>query len=222
MAKLIENAKDCEIRGVIRFLNAQGVKACEISRQISVVYGDRVMSEGMVRKWVRMFNEGRENVHDEPRSGRPSVVTDSLVRDINEKILENRRFTISSLSQSFSDISCSVLYEIVSERLGFRKVCARWVPKMLTAEHKQKRKSSAESFLQRYRDEGEAFLSQIVTGDETWVHYDTRNQRTFQTMETPEFSSPQKVQNSFIREEDDVHRVLGHDWNYLDRLFTTR
>ena len=44
MAKLIENAKECEIRGVIRFLNAQGVKACEISRQISVVYGDRVMS----------------------------------------------------------------------------------------------------------------------------------------------------------------------------------
>ena len=29
----------------------------------------------MVRKWVRKFNDGRDNVHDEPRSGRPSVVT---------------------------------------------------------------------------------------------------------------------------------------------------
>jgi transposase len=32
-----------------------------------------------MRKWVRKFNEGRDNVHDEPRSGRPSVVTDGHV-----------------------------------------------------------------------------------------------------------------------------------------------
>ena len=32
------------------------------------------MSDRMVRKWVRKFNESRDNVHDEPRSGRPSVV----------------------------------------------------------------------------------------------------------------------------------------------------
>jgi hypothetical protein len=28
----------------------------------------------MVRKWIRKFNEIRDNVKDEPRSGRPSVV----------------------------------------------------------------------------------------------------------------------------------------------------
>ena len=33
------------------------------------------MSDGMVKKWVRKFNEGHDNVHDEPRSGRPSVVS---------------------------------------------------------------------------------------------------------------------------------------------------
>ena len=33
------------------------------------------MSDGMVRKWIRKFNEDRDNVHNEPRSGRPSVVS---------------------------------------------------------------------------------------------------------------------------------------------------
>jgi len=33
-----------------------------------------------VKCMVRMFNEGRENVHDEARSGRLSVVNDDLVR----------------------------------------------------------------------------------------------------------------------------------------------
>ena len=44
----------------------------------------------MVRRWVLLFNEGRENVHDDPWSGQPSVVNDDLVRAVEEKIRENR------------------------------------------------------------------------------------------------------------------------------------
>jgi hypothetical protein len=33
------------------------------------------MSDGRVRKWIRKFNECRDNVHEEPWSGRPSVVS---------------------------------------------------------------------------------------------------------------------------------------------------
>ena len=80
MFKTIEEAADCEIRSVIRFLNARNVLPSEIHHQICQVYGDNAMSHGMVRKWVRMFNEGRENVHDEAWSGRPSLVNDDLVR----------------------------------------------------------------------------------------------------------------------------------------------
>ena len=71
MFKTIEGAADCEIRSVIRFLNVRNVH-----HQICQVYGDNAMSDSMVRKWARMFNEGRENVHDEARSGRPSLVND--------------------------------------------------------------------------------------------------------------------------------------------------
>ena len=56
------------------------------------------MSDGMVRKWVRMFNEGRENLDDEARSGCPSLVNDDLVRKVNERVRDDKRFTISDLS----------------------------------------------------------------------------------------------------------------------------
>jgi len=68
----------------------------------------------MVRKWVRMFNGGRENVHDEARSGRPSLVNDDLVRKINEIVRDNRHFTISDLSLHFPHISRTLLYDIVN------------------------------------------------------------------------------------------------------------
>jgi hypothetical protein len=72
---MIEHPADCEIRSVIRFLNARNVKPVDIHCQICKVYSENAMSDGMVRKWVRTFNEGHDNMHDEPRSSRPSVVT---------------------------------------------------------------------------------------------------------------------------------------------------
>ena len=58
MFKMIEGAADSEIWPVIRFLKARNVLQSEIHHQICRVYGDNAMSDGMVRKWVRMFNEG--------------------------------------------------------------------------------------------------------------------------------------------------------------------
>jgi len=112
--KIIEGAADCEIRYAIRFLNARNVLPSEIHHQVCQVYGDNEMSDGMVRKWVRMFNDGRENVHDEALSGRTSLVNDDLVRKVNERVRDDRRFTISDLSLHFLQISRTLLYDTVS------------------------------------------------------------------------------------------------------------
>jgi len=121
MFKTIEGAADCEIRSVIHFLKARNVLPSEIHHQICQVYGDNAMSDGIVRKWVRMFNEGRENVHDEARSGRPFLVNDNLVRKFNERVRDDGRFTVSDLSLQFPQISRTVLYDIVSIHLGYRR-----------------------------------------------------------------------------------------------------
>ncbi|GBM96163.1 hypothetical protein AVEN_23256-1 [Araneus ventricosus] len=138
MFKTISDPTDSEVRSVTRFLNAKKVKPAEIHRQLVEFYGENVMTDGMVRKWVRQFNDGRTNVHDKARSGRPSVVDDGLVAKVNEKIRENRRFTIRMLFDEFPQISKTVLHEIVTNRLNYRKLCSRWVPKILTDVHKTK------------------------------------------------------------------------------------
>jgi len=101
MFETIEGAADCEIRSVIRFLKARNVLQSEIHHQTFQVYGDNAMSDGMVRKWVRMLNEGWENVHDEARSGRPSLVQadDFNKEDHVHRILGQTR---CSLGRSFA------------------------------------------------------------------------------------------------------------------------
>jgi len=102
------------MRPLILFLNARNVLPSEIHHHICHVYDENAMSDGVVRKWVRMFNEGRENLHDEVRSGRPSLVNDDLVWKVNERVRDDRRFTISDLPLHFPHISRS-LYSMTSK-----------------------------------------------------------------------------------------------------------
>jgi len=89
--------------------------SAESHRQLCDVYGEHAMSSSVVWRWVRLFNEGRENMRDDPPSGRPSVVNEDLVRAFEEKIRVNRRFTITPLSLYFTQISRSLLHKILSE-----------------------------------------------------------------------------------------------------------
>jgi hypothetical protein len=129
------------------------------------------MGDSMVRRWVRHFNERRKNVHDDLQSGQPFLVNDDLVHAVEEKIQENGRFTSSSLSLHFPQISRSLFHEIVSDKLCFQKLCSRWVPNLLTEEYKIKHQASEQVTI--YSEQGDEFLSRTVTGDETWVSHVT-------------------------------------------------
>ncbi|KAL4119599.1 hypothetical protein QTP88_012398 [Uroleucon formosanum] len=161
----------CEVRAVIRFFCAKGSSAAEIYRELSLVYGPGVMCEGKVRQWCRDFKNGRTNVHDEERSGRPSVQTDEIVSLVDQKLRSDHRLTISALADEFPNLGRTTVYTIVTEKLGYHKLCARWVPKMLTDQHKEQRMSSGREFLNRYRQDGDDLFFHIVTGDETWISY---------------------------------------------------
>jgi hypothetical protein len=169
MCAAINNPASCEVRAVIRFLHAKQMNAADIHCELCVLYGPNIMSEGSVRQWCRMFRNGPTNVHDDEWSGQPSVVNDNLVQSVNKKITENGHFIISELSFEFPQISCTVLYEIVTHKLGCHKFWPRWVSKMLTDVHKMQRMASALTFLERYCKHGNEILNHIVTGDETWV-----------------------------------------------------
>ena len=149
-------------------------------------------------------------VHDEERSGRPSIITDDLVELVRECIVENCCFTVTELSRHFLQISCFFLHNIVMEHLLCRKLSTRWVPKQLTPEHKVKCMESALTFLQWYHDDGNEFLEKIIAGDEMWVAHITPETKQHQTFGiTVDLSLQDKIQVDFIGAESDVHCVLG-------------
>ena len=117
-------------------------------------------------KWCREFSEGRTDLHDEQRSGRCYLISGDLQR-IEGEISANRRVTIRELHHVIPEVSKTTIHEVVTEKLEYRKLCARWVHKMLTDDHKTKRMVSVLTFLERYTKEGDDFVDCIVTGEET-------------------------------------------------------
>jgi histone-lysine N-methyltransferase SETMAR len=66
---------------------------------------------------------------------------------------------MSELSTHFLHISHSLLHEIIMEHLQYHKLCARWVPKVLTDDLKTYCMGAALKFLVRYHNEGDEFLN---------------------------------------------------------------
>ena len=64
------------------------------------------------------------------------------------------------------NIGKETVRRIVTEDLGKRKICARFVPHALTTEQKQERVVYCQDLLLMGQDEH--FWENIITGDETW------------------------------------------------------
>jgi len=70
--------------------------------------------------------------------------------------------------------------------------CVHTVPKLLTEEHNFKQQATTLDFLTQYNEEGENFLSHVVTGNETWVLHEAPKSKQ-QSMEWRHTSSPTKT-----------------------------
>ena len=134
-------------------------------------------------------NLGRTDVRDEGGRVRHSTVTDELIQKVDQCVCGNRCFMKAELSSEFPQISRTTLYRTVTDRLGYHKFCARWVPKQLTDLRKTQRMGSALMFLQCSWEEGDEFVDRIVNGDETWVQFlNAGDQRAVSTVDAHTFS----------------------------------
>ncbi|UYV84180.1 Transposase [Cordylochernes scorpioides] len=83
----------------------------------------------MVRRWRSWFLEGRRNVHDDERSGRPVTATDNAAVDAVRNVVgADRRVTIDEIMIRLPpgiEIGRSSIRTIMSDVLNFGKVCAR-------------------------------------------------------------------------------------------------
>jgi transposase len=90
-----------EMRGMIRFLFAEGAKSVDIIRRMQAQYGDNCLSRSKIYEWVDHFTKGRTSICDEERSGRPSKSrTENNIQAVERMVRENRRITVNDTEEA--------------------------------------------------------------------------------------------------------------------------
>jgi len=137
------------------------------------------MGASSARQWVKHFKNGNTSIQDQPRSGRPPTTsTEPNKKRVDEIIKEDRRVTLDAVTTKLG-IGHNAVQEMTGS-LGFRKICARWVPRLLTEDHKVQRKSITSEMLRRYRDSpdltsSEYHLFGFVKNQMRGQHYETKD-----------------------------------------------
>ena len=79
----------------IKFCVKLGKTATETLKILHDVYDDSSMSRTKVFEWHKQFVEGRENMEDDPKSGRPcTFTTDTNIEKVRQLVHSDRRLTI--------------------------------------------------------------------------------------------------------------------------------
>ena len=136
-----------------------------------IQYDDRCKSRTQVYEWTEKFNNGVTSVEGSPCPGPAfTAVTEDNIAAMENVIRENWHVTVKEVA-SLLDISVGSAYHIIHDELKLRKVCARWVPRRLTPEMKERRVDACQELLRQYEADDEAFLQCIITRVESWVHF---------------------------------------------------
>ena len=155
------------MRANIKFPTKLGWKVGKIIEALQEVHGDSIPSKSVVYEWIKHFKNGREDLKDYPREGRPSTSknerTEALVQNLVE---EDRRITIDAIANEVG-ISHGSVFSILNENLGLSKLSARWVPKALRQDQLNQRAELSLGLLTKIEANEAEFFNRIVTTDET-------------------------------------------------------
>ena len=114
---------------------------------LTEAYVESAMSKTKVYEWYKRFQHRREDVEDDERPGRPSTsTTDENVEKVKEMVMNDRRITIREVADDVG-ISIGSCYGVLLNVLGMKHVAAKFVPKLLNSEQKQRRMKVAQESL---------------------------------------------------------------------------
>ncbi|KAJ8944993.1 hypothetical protein NQ318_010195 [Aromia moschata] len=106
----------------IKFCVKLEKSAAETIPMLKKAFGVDCLSDMQIFRSLKAFAEGREDVNDENRAGRPSTSSsDDNVKRVRDLLnTDRRRLSVRLISETL-DITKTIVHEIVSESLGMRK-----------------------------------------------------------------------------------------------------
>jgi [histone H3]-lysine36 N-dimethyltransferase SETMAR len=179
-------------RACIQFCFLLNKNAKETHQMLRQAFKEDAMGRTQVFEWFSRFKKGNMSLEDETRSGRPLIARNAAnIEMVNQIIHSDRRLTIEAIAEE-TNISWSSIQEILTEDLNMKRIAAKWVPRLLNDDQKQKRLDVCRD-LQNQIQSDPNFLKKVITGDETWIFaYDPETKQQSSQWKSPDSPRPKK------------------------------
>jgi histone-lysine N-methyltransferase SETMAR len=186
-----------QLRACAYMLLKNGSTAKNAKQSLDTAFGKHAPAYSTVALWFKEFRGGRRSLDDLPRSGRPpTAVTEENIAAVQKLIEEDPHIPVRKM-RSILKIGTAALYSIVHDKLRYRKLCTRWVPRELTEEQKRERVNWCKMMLRNFKNGGSKRVFDIVTTDETWLYfYDPTTKRDSRVWVRKGESAPVKAKKT--------------------------
>ena len=170
---------------------------------LQTVSGPSCMNWASVFEWHKRFKEGRESVRDDERCGKSKEVrTPELIGQIKNFMDKDHRVSIETISAQF-DVSVGTVHTIIREELKMRKICAKFVQRVLREDQKERRCHDSREMVELINSD-HAVLDALVTCDESWIYcYDPETKRQSSQWKHAGSPRPKKA-----RQSKSIHKLL--------------
>ena len=152
-----------EIRSYIKCRIRLNIDLKQIFNELCGIYGPQTISMRTGFRWVKAFKAGEFSVEDDTSPRRPKTsVTKFNIATVKIVVEQDALLSVRDIA-SCTDISEGSVQSILKKRLDLRKVCARWVPHLLTEEQKTQRLKCARELLKTYKGCNSRVISNLLT-----------------------------------------------------------
>ena len=135
-------------------------------------------------------------MRDYERCGRrKEVKTPELIGQIKNFMDKDHRVSIETISAQF-DVSVGTVHTIIREELKMRKICARFVPRVLREDQKKRCCHHSREMVKLINSDP-AVLDALATYDENWIYcYDPETKRQCSQWKHAGSPRPKKARQS--------------------------
>jgi histone-lysine N-methyltransferase SETMAR len=162
-----------EYCAVIKFFVKEGLTPKEIHLKFIKVYGDSSPSFSTIKKWAAKFKHGRTSLEDDLYEECPKSATiPKIIEQVYKMVLDDKHMKVRKITETIG-ISKERVGYILHEELDMKKLCARWVLRLFTADQKRTRMKISEQCLERFNKNKTDILHRFITMDEMWIHHYT-------------------------------------------------
>ena len=156
-----------ELRYVIHYCFLRKLTGDETLCEMEKAYGRNAPSRASIFNWFKKFKDGKKDIDDAPRSGKPqNQEYKLLILDALEK--EPHASTIRL--EDITGINKSTIWNILTDQMHYKLYISKWIPYPIREDIKEKRVKMAVDIL-NVLEKGETAWMDTITGDESWFFW---------------------------------------------------